>query len=173
VNFIVRKAKIEDAKEILDVNIKSWQDTYKGIFSSDYLDNLCSNTNDYEKAIDNNKKKIKNYDNFYVAEIDNKIVGFCSYGDSKKEFKPLAGELYALYVDKKYHGLGIGKELFVQVTKILNQKYDEVIVSCLAKNKSNEFYKRMNCVKIGTCDFILNGKSYEENLYEVNLDLYI
>ena len=51
----------------------------------------------------------------------------------------------------------------------LSKKYDEVIVSCLVKNKSNEFYKRMNCTKISFCEFILDGNSYEENLYTVNL----
>ena len=172
-NFLVRKAKTEDAKGILDVNIKSWQDTYNNILPIDYLNNLCSNSEDYKKAIEKNEQKIKDYDNFYVVELDNKIVGFCSFGGSKKELKPLAGEIYALYVDKKYHGLGIGKALFIQVSKELFQKYNDVIVSCLAKNMSNGFYKKMNCVKIGTCEFILDGKSYEENLYEVNLDLYI
>lgn len=168
-NFIVRKAKIEDASAILDVNIKSWQDTYKNILPIDYLNNLCSNKDDYKNAVQNNEQKIKNYNNFYVAEIDGKIIGFCSFGASKKDFKPLAGEIYTLYVDKKHHGLGIGKELFNQARKELSKKYDEVIVSCLAKNKSNGFYKRMNCVKIGTCEFILDGRSYEENLYMVNL----
>lgn len=169
-NFIVRKAKIKDARSILDVNIKSWQDTYKDILPIDYLNNLCSNSEDYKKAIEKNEQKIKDYDNFYVAEIDNKIVGFCSFGISKKDLKPSAGEIYALYVDKKYHGLGIGKELFSQSKKELAKKYNEVIVSCLAQNKSNEFYKKMNCVKVGTCDFMLNGKSYEENLYIINVD---
>ena len=72
-NFIVRKAKIEDARAILDVNIKSWQDAYKDILPIDYLNNLCSNANDYKKAIEKNKQKIKDYDNFYVAEIDIKL----------------------------------------------------------------------------------------------------
>lgn len=83
-NFIIRKAKIEDAQTILDINIQSWKDTYKGIFLNDYLNNLCSNKIDYEKAIEKNKQKIREKNNFYVAEIDNKVIGFCSYGNSKK-----------------------------------------------------------------------------------------
>lgn len=169
-DFIIRKANQKDAQAILDVNIKSWQDTYKDILPSDYLDNLCSDPNDYKKAVEKNKQKIKTNHNFYVAEVNGKIVGFCSFGSSKKDIKSLAGEIYALYVDENYHGLGIGKELFTHSKKELSKKYDEVIVSCLVKNKSNGFYKKMNCVKIGICEFILGNNSYEENLYMINLD---
>lgn len=169
-NFIIRKANQDDAQAILDINIKSWQDTYKNIFPSEYLNNLCNDSIDYENAIKKNKQKIQENNNFYVAELENKIVGFCSFGNSKKNIKPLAGEIYALYVDKKYHNKGIGKELFNKTKKELSQKYNEIIVSCLVENKSNEFYQKMNCTKIGTCEFMLDGNSYEENLYTINLD---
>ena len=144
-NFIIRKAKKEDAQAILDININSWKDTYKNIFPKEYLDNLCNSSDDYQKAIIKNRQKIDNGDSFYVAEVNNKVVGFCSFGKSKKEIKPLAGEIYALYVKKDYCSLGIGRELFNQAKKELAKKYDEVIVSCLLKNRSNEFYKKMNC----------------------------
>ena len=169
-NLIIRKANPEDAKDIVDINVKSWKDAYKDIFPNSYLNSLCSNSVDYEKAIEKNRQKIINNENFYVAEIENKIVGFCSFGSSKKDVKPLAGEIYALYVDKQFQGLKIGKELFNCVKHELAKNYDEVIVSCLAKNVSNGFYEKMNCTKIETCEFILEGNSYEENLYVVNLD---
>lgn len=169
-NLKIRKANPEDAKVILDINIKSWKDTYKNVFSEDYLNHLCSDPNDYANAIKKNQQKIKDNNNFYVAIVKDKIIGFCSFGASKKDIKPLAGEIYALYVDKKYQGLGIGKALFNQVKQELSQKYNEIIVSCLVKNDANAFYKKMNCTKIGNCNFVLDGNNYEENLYIVNLD---
>ena len=54
-NFIIRKAKIEDAQTILDINIQSWKDTYKDIFPQTFLDNL--NPED-ANTIENCKKKI-------------------------------------------------------------------------------------------------------------------
>lgn len=37
---MIRPANINDAKNIIELNIKEWKNTYKGIFPSEYLDNL-------------------------------------------------------------------------------------------------------------------------------------
>ena len=38
--MIIKKAQIEDAKNIVAINIKEWKNTYKGIFPDKFLENL-------------------------------------------------------------------------------------------------------------------------------------
>lgn len=165
-DLIIRKAIVDDAKEILDINIQSWKKTYCNIFPKEYLDNLCSDPEEYKHSIIKMENKIKERD-YMVAVSDDTVVGFCNYGISKKEKIPNAGEIYALYIKNECLKMGIGRELFFETVKILKSKYNKVIVSCLKENPSNIFYEKMNCKKIGECDFVLNDNVYKENIYEV------
>lgn len=165
-DLIIRKAKIADAKDIVDINLQSWKKTYSGIFPTDFLDNLCKDSKDYEENIVKMEKKIQER-KYIVAESNGSIVGFCNYGDSKKEQFPNLGEIYALYVRNDFIKKGVGKELFKFVVDELKNMYSSVIVSCLKENSSNAFYEKMGCKKIGESDFILNGSIYKENVYEI------
>lgn len=51
----IRKAEIEDALGIAEVNIEVWRTTYKGIMPDEDLDNLsCENrTQFYQKFLEN------------------------------------------------------------------------------------------------------------------------
>lgn len=163
-DITVREANTRDAKAILDINISSWKETYKNIFPSEFLDNLCSTEEEYNTALNNVKENIKDH---IVAKYNNKVVGFIKLGQSKKEVYSECGEIYALYVDNEYIKKGIGKMLFNSAKSQLKEKYNSIIVSCIKENTSNDFYLKMGCKKIGETDFILNNKKYKENLYEV------
>ena len=149
---MIRKATIQDAKDIATINIRSWKQTYKGIFPQEFLDNLTVNDENIEKC----QNKIKEY---AVYIKDNKIVGIIRYGKNKKGYDNNYGEIYALYIDSKYHHQGIGKELVKYVINELKNNYDYILVS-------NTFYQKIGGKLIGKSNFILENKSYLENLYE-------
>lgn len=76
----IEKAQIEDAKSIVEINIKEWKNTYKGIFPNKFLENLSKTE---EESIEKCKNKINEY---IVCKINNRIVGFLRFGKNKKEY---------------------------------------------------------------------------------------
>jgi len=124
------------------------------------LDNLDPTNID---NIENCKKKINQY---IVYEIDNKVVGFARYGLNKKQYSNEYGEIYALYLDENYKGMGIGTSLVNYILKKLKGTYKYVLISTLVENSANIFYKKIGGKYIGTSEFTLEDKKYLENVYE-------
>ena len=83
-----------DAKDILDINIESWKETYNNIFPKEYLDNLDNNCDVSLNKIKNRIQQGKSL----VAQLNGQVVGFCNYGTSKKEQFATYGEIYSLYI---------------------------------------------------------------------------
>ena len=102
---MIRRANINDAKDIVRVNVMGWKNTYKNIFPQTFLDSLDSED---ENSIRKCQEKINQY---AVCEIDNKIVAMVRYGRNKKNYDDSYAEIYALYVDDSYKKQGIGSKL--------------------------------------------------------------
>lgn len=103
----IRKARREDLVEVAKIKINSWKDTYKEFVSNDYLNDM-----DYKKTAEKWNNNFNN-ENFIVATEEEKIVGFCRYGnriDELNRFEEYDGEIYAIYIKKGYKRKGIGKE---------------------------------------------------------------
>ncbi len=160
---MVRKARLEDAKDIVYINTLGWLNTYRGIFPDDFLDKLDP------YSLDNIKKCQNKIDEYLIYEIDNSIVGILRYGKNKKNYPDEYGEIYVLYIKEEYKRKGIGKELVKYAFDILKENYKYILISTLKENPANEFYKKIGGKHIGTCDFILEDNKYIENIYEYNL----
>lgn len=156
---MIRKAVEEDAKIIVEINIKGWQNTYKDIFPRDFLNNLDKLK---EENIVRCQKKISEY---IVYEENDKILGFVKYGINKKGFTDKYGEIYAIYVDSNYQGRSVGSKLLKETLKRLEKDFDYVLVSTLIQNSANEFYIKEGFTLIGKSKFNIEGESYDENLY--------
>ncbi len=160
---MIRKANITDAESIVKINIANWKITYKNIFPDDLLNNLESKLND-------SILKCQNKINEYIVYVkDNKVVAFLRYGINKKDYDSSYAEIYALYVDKDYQGLGIGKSLVDYITKLLKNDFKYILVSTLKENSANAFYQKVGFKKIGNCEFELANKKYLENLYQIEI----
>jgi GNAT superfamily N-acetyltransferase len=160
---MIRPANINDAKNIIELNIKEWKNTYKGIFPSEYLDNL---DNLKEETILKCQDKIHEY---VVFEENNKILGFIKYGNNRQNYLNEYGEIHALYVLSESQKNGIGKQLINYVLENNKGKYKYFLVATLAKNSANVFYKKCGFKKVGNVYFELNGKIYKENLYCIKM----
>ena len=157
---MIRRANINDAKDIVRVNVMGWKNTYRNIFPQAFLDSLDSED---ENSIRKCQEKINQY---AVCEIDNKIVAMVRYGRNKKNYDDSYAEIYALYVDDSYKKQGIGSKLVAFAFEELKKEYDYVLISTLVNNSANEFYKKIGGEFIGNCDFLLDNKKFVENIYK-------
>src|SRR5574344_1012516 len=157
--YIIRKRKKEDAKELAHAIAEVWNDTYKGIVEQSFLDNL------YKYESESADRIISNMDNqpyYYILEINNKIAGWIYFELESQKYNG-AAEIHSLYVLKEYQGHGYGKILYnYAVENVKNQNINKLVIGCLDGNKSNEFYKHMGGKYIK--DSLFRDK-YKENIY--------
>ena len=170
--FIIRKAKEEDAKDIAYVNTYTWLTTYKGLMPDELLEERVKKIDDRVPKIIN---AIKTKDNFYVALDGNKVVGIMSYGKSRNQDYIDSGEIKSIYILKDYQGLGLGKSLFMTGTKeLLNMGFNSMILNVLEGNDAFLFYQKYDGKKVSEKIDDFGGTILKENvMYFDNLeDIY-
>lgn len=142
-NLIInyRKATVEDAQSIVEINLQMWRTTYKDLVSSKTIEaRFLTRDKRVEKTID----QINTNNTYIVSEIDNLVVGFIQYIQSKNKKFEDYGEIQALYLLDEYHRNGIGKTLFnLALIELKKLGYKRIIIDCLVGNSANEFYLKM------------------------------
>jgi GNAT superfamily N-acetyltransferase len=79
-----------------------------------------------------------------VAVIDHVVVGFISFGKERDESGSYQGEVYALYLLQKFHGLGIGRALFENAVRgLLEFGFTNMLLWVLSENPTRKFYAHM------------------------------
>jgi ribosomal protein S18 acetylase RimI-like enzyme len=158
----IRKARASDAREIIEVNVKTWCTTYSGIMPEEVLKKRVDSI---EESIKKCEATVEQKDNSLVAIEDNKVVGIVSYGKSKVMDEINTGEIYSIYVLKEYQGRHIGEGLFVAANKVLKEKgYEKMALTCITQNASNKFYMKMGGKIIKVIKTNILGAELEENL---------
>lgn len=141
-NYNIRRRKKIDCKEIAHVVTVDWNETYKGIVSDEFLDNLYKNEEERTISLINNFDENDNHQ--FVLVVNDKIIGFINVGGSEDKDYSDYGEIYALYIINEYKGNGYGKELVkIGIKELKNMGFNKMVVGCLDGNKSNEFYKHI------------------------------
>ena len=132
----IRKAKISDAKDITYINITTWKDAYKGLLPDDFL----ANRNLSEKRIEYIENQIKNKNDIcLVAELDNKIIGYCIGGIPRQYADIFCYELRAFYVLPEHQKIGVGKAIFNKFKEIVSGK-PFYLYTLSANSKAINFY---------------------------------
>ncbi|WP_243387641.1 GNAT family N-acetyltransferase [Bacillus kexueae] len=153
----IRKATVEDSKQIAKVHINSWKTTYKGIISDSYLASLS-----YEKK-EKFWRNVSNLDNVLVAVLNGEIVGFITYGPTRFPHLPYDGEVYAFYLLQKAQRQGIGTKMFKEAAKELKkQDLNSFLVWVMEKNPSKSFYETFNPKIVQYEDIKIDGETYCE-----------
>lgn len=140
-SYNIRLALKKDCNELSKLKHNIWQDTYRGIYSDDKIDNF-----DYEKNKFKFLSLVNNPDiKLYVVEDRDKIVGYMSFGVPIRPFKDYEQEIGLLYILKEYQGRGIGKKLFnLAYNSIKKKGFREFFISCNKYNVSaQKFYEKM------------------------------
>ena len=138
--YKIRKLKKEECYELAHFVAIVWNETYKGIVDDDFLDNLY--VNEKERGDKHYNRFNEEENHVFVLEMDKKIVGFINVGISEdKDFDNL-GEIYALYIMKKYHGYGLSKVLIdAGIDELKSLGCDKMVIACLKDNPTNSFYQ--------------------------------
>ena len=161
-DYLIRKREQRDCKGIAHTVTVAWNETYQGIVPDWFLEKLKNNENErakiaYEKFDVNNNNEL-------VLEIDNEVVGFVYFGISEDEQFENCGEIFALYIIKKYKGNGLGRKLVAEAIRELKQLgCNKMLIACLKGNPSNEFYKHIGGRYIK--DGVYKTLNLPENIY--------
>ena len=102
-DFIIRKATINDSNGKGYVHYKSWIETYTGLFPDENMERI---------TLKRSVKLAKEHpENTYVAIVDQKIVGFACYIESRDKDLKNAGEVMAIYILNDFKKYGYRKSV--------------------------------------------------------------
>lgn len=160
--YVIRRRTKNDCSAIAHVVTVGWNETYKGIVSDWFLEELKNNEQERAQAFLDKFDADNNHQ--FVLEIDGEVVGFVNCGVSEDEEIENCGEIFALYIMSKYKGYGFGRKLVEEAVKELKSLgFDKMIIACLKGNPSNEFYKHIGGAYIK--DGIYKRLNIPENIY--------
>ena len=134
-NIVIKRMESEDEIQGKGyVHYRSWQETYAGLIDETYLQKHT-----LEKCIATAHRWP---DNILVAKDGERVVGFAGYGAYRDGSLPDCGEVFALYVLKKYHGQKVGYALMKAAVEQLSA-YKRVALWVLKGNeRAIRFYER-------------------------------
>ena len=161
---VLRPALPRDADAIARVHVETWQSTYAGLVPNDYLARMSvarSSPQWYRAAAQAEKGN-----DLMVAEVEEEVVGFVSFGPTRNPEMPYGGEVYALYVGIDWQGQGIGRRLLITALEALaREEHRGAMVWVLAANPSRFFYEAMGAERAGERLEEFAGTQLEELAY--------
>ena len=88
------------------------------------------------------KEYIKNKNNFYVAIVDKKVVGFIIF---RREYTWYGGKIMVeeLFVHNKFQRQGIGRALLKKTRQVYKNKATKVVLISGRKSFAYRFYKKL------------------------------
>lgn len=114
-SLTVRQAAVEDVTQMARVNVRSWQETYRGLMSDEVLDDpgfLTSRERFWTAALTDERYR---ENRVAVAERDGELVGIAMSGPPLDAGVAWSRQLYVLYVYAADHGTGVGAALLEAV----------------------------------------------------------
>jgi GNAT superfamily N-acetyltransferase len=107
----IREARPRDALEVAGVHVRTWQAAYRGLIDGDFLAGLKAEERAARYTFGSADPAAPRT---LLAVEDGTIHGFSTFGPSRDEDAPGAGEVYALYVDPPHWGEGAGRLLLAE-----------------------------------------------------------
>ena len=164
----IRKAYPIDAYTLINIKDNVWKNEFYDILPNGIINDMNKNV---EERIEHLIDQINENNRVLVALVDDKIVGYIFYAKALNEDYDLTAEIREIYILPEYQHLGYGNALVQKGLHELHKLgYNNAIIGCLSKNKSNEFYKRIGGKLIGTRPFLKTMDNLEENIYLFNIE---
>jgi GNAT superfamily N-acetyltransferase len=139
----IRPARVDDAAQIAEIHVRSWQEGYRGLIPQDYLDGL-----DPAARVDSRRRSLQEADlprsGTLVAADDGRVVGFAHLGPARDEGAgAAAGEVWAIYLSPDVWGKGYGRELMsVALGQLAQAGYQQATLWVLDSNaRARQFYE--------------------------------
>jgi GNAT superfamily N-acetyltransferase len=134
---LIREAQIEDARGVAQVNVASWQAAYPGLIDQTFLDSLDvdGRTESWQRILHQRRGRV------LVAEEEGSVIGFCAVGPAIDDDW---GEVFAIYVDPRHWGHGVGRGLLVAAEHSLAEAgFPRALLWVLEGNdRARVFYER-------------------------------
>ena len=111
----VRPARVDDVAQMAHVNVRCWQETYRGLMPDVVLDDpgfLPARQRFRETALTDERCRANRV---AVAERDDVVIGIAMSGPPLDAGATWARQLYVLYVHAADHGTGVGPALLEAV----------------------------------------------------------
>ena len=161
-NIKIRNATLEDIELVAKLHVDSWHETYAGIISQDYLDNMKNNL---PKRIERMKNEL-HLRNMIVITLNDEIVGFSEFVFSNEFSKDLDidCELCGLYIKNGYKHLGLGSIVFEYVKNLFKEKNKKKMgLWCVKENEpAISFYKKKGGAFTKEKTFTIADREYSE-----------
>lgn len=159
----IRKITEEEAEEKIDINIKVWWTTYRGLIPDEIIAKLQTKT---EERIERQKQTIREKNNTYGIYVDNKLVGYSSYGPARDENYKDSCEIYSCYILEEYQRLHLGRKVVIKILEdFIQEGYKTMITKCLVGNPSNKFHEAIGGQLKGVTESELMGEKFKVNVY--------
>lgn len=116
-DYEIRHPRMDEAKEIAAVHIKSWEQAYAGQLPERFWDESA-----YEQRVESWREMLANPAHrarTRVVESAGDIVGFAQIGPPREDDIEVEHELYAIYLLEEHQGTGAAEEL---ISELLNDK---------------------------------------------------
>jgi GNAT superfamily N-acetyltransferase len=146
----IRLAKPDDALDIAEVQMRSWEVAYKDIIPMEYIKAKNATRHELYQRIITNENTTQ-----HVIQVDDKTVGIMGIGEPKDDdVDDSYYELYVIYLHPDYFRKGIGTQAVnfaFEKARNLGKRFMNVWV--LAENyNSINFYKKYG--------FVADGKTH-------------
>ncbi|MCF3936176.1 GNAT family N-acetyltransferase [Acuticoccus sp. M5D2P5] len=136
----IRTAKPSDCHGLARVHDASWRFAYQGVLPGRELERMIARRGPdwWERAV---RRRVP----ILVLESGDDIRGYITFGLSRISTLPFQTEIYELYIQPEYAGLGFGKRLFRSAQqRLVRRGHDSLVVWCLSENGPGcAFYERM------------------------------
>ena len=135
----LRDARPEDAAQVARVHVRSWQVAYRGLLADEYLDGLRAE----DRAARYTFHLVgPDQPATTLALEDDEICGFTTTGPARGCAKSV-GEVYAIYVDPRAWGRGVGRVLMAHArSRLSGLGFTEGLLWVLVGNaRAERFYR--------------------------------
>jgi ribosomal protein S18 acetylase RimI-like enzyme len=141
----IRPAEVTDAASIASVHDDAWRLAYRGLIPGRDLERMVTRRGPswWENAIRRGSR-------IAIVTVEGSVAGYGSYGRNRAAAIGVGGEIYELYVQPEYQGLGFGKRLFAACRRSLGERrLPGLAVWALADNEpACEFYRSLGGVAV-------------------------
>lgn len=158
----LRLATPEDAEAIARIHVETWRTMYAGLLPDEMLVNMS-----HDKQARMWRRMLRGGETVLIAEYPGAgVVGFGSYGPNRSGRDGYTGEVYTLYVDSEYQGLGLGRGLLRALfDSLAREGHDSAVIWVLEQNPSRFFYEAMGGRPVGARETRMWGTELRESAY--------
>lgn len=136
----IRTARPGDAEGLAAVHDAAWRFAYRGILPGAELERMIARRGPawWDEAV---RRRVP----ILVLDSGTRVRGYVTYGASRLRTLPYRAEIYELYIQPEYAGMGFGRRLFRAVQQRLARRgHDTLVVWCLRDNDGGcAFYERL------------------------------